>query len=101
ANEAGMRRRLICRPVSKGPATIGADIKARQPAGQAYGPESEIAEREDAIPAAFDLAHREQDEPEHRLGRLMLRQNEFDGFADEREAGRKLVVALRLVEGLK
>src|SRR5260370_28778067 len=101
ADQAGMRRRLVRQLAPERLATIGADIEARQPGRQAYGPESEIAEREDGIPAAFDLAHREQDEPEHRLRRLMLRKNEFDGFADEREAGRELVVALRLVEGLE
>src|SRR6266478_1878314 len=100
ADQAGLRRGLVRRLVPERLATIGADIEARQPARQAYGPESEIAEREDAIPAAFDLAHREQDEPEHRLRRLMLRKNEFDRFADERETGRELVVALRLVEGM-
>src|SRR5882724_9969719 len=101
ADQAGVRRGLVRRLVPERLATIGADIEARQAARQAYGPESEVAEREDAIPAAFDLAHREQDEPEHRLGRLMLRKNEFDGFADQREAGRELIVALRLVEGLE
>src|SRR5258707_3605885 len=101
ADQAGMRRGVVRRLVPERLATIGANIEARQPARQAHRPESEVAEREDAIPAAFDLSHREQDEPEHRLGRLMLRKNEFDGFADEREAGRELVVALRLVEGLE
>src|SRR5258708_8672160 len=96
-----MRRGLVRRLVPERLATIGAESEARQRARRTYGRESEIAGREDAIPAAFDLAQREQDEPEHRLRRLMLRKNEFDGFADEREAGRKLVVALRLVEGLE
>src|SRR5258708_39938003 len=101
ADQAGMRCGLVRRLAPERLATIGADIEARQPARQAYGPESEIAEREDAIPAAFDLAHREQDETEHRLRRLMLGKNEVDGFADECETGRELVVALRLVEGLE
>src|SRR5882762_12025605 len=101
AVQAGIFRRLIGRPGPIRLAALGASIEARQPASQANRPESEVAEREDAIPAAFDLAHREQNEPEHRLRRLMLRKNEFDGFADERETGRELVVALRLVEGLE
>src|SRR5882672_12230346 len=101
ADQAGMRRGLVRRLAPERLATLGASIEARQPAREAHGPESEVAEREDAVPAAFDLAHREQDEPEHRLGRLMLRKNEFDGFADERETGRELVVALRLVKGLE
>src|ERR1700757_763369 len=100
-DEAGMRRGLIRRAIPKRLATLRADIEARQPARKTHRPESEIAEREDAIPAALDLAHREQDEPEHRLGRLVLRKNEFDGFADKREAGREFVVALSLVEGLE
>src|SRR5882672_2175613 len=101
AVQAGICRRLIGRPGPKRLAALGASIEARKPASQANRPESEVAEREDAIPAAFDLAHREQNEPEHRLGRLLLRKNEFDGFADERETGRELVVALRLVKGLE
>src|SRR6202166_4449142 len=101
ADEAGMPSRLKRRLIPERLAAFGANIEARQPAREAHGPEREVAEREDAIPAAFDLAHREQDEPKHRLGRLVLWKKEFDGFADEREAGRELVVALRLVEGLK
>src|SRR5882757_3593575 len=99
--QAGEYRRLKRRLGPERLATFGADIEARQPARQAHRPESEVAERENAIPAAFDLAHRKQDEPEHRLGRLVLRKNQFDGFTDERKAGRELVVALGLVEGLE
>src|SRR5579864_7903770 len=101
AVQARKCRGLIRRLRPKSLAAIGAGIEARKPARQTHSTEGEVAEREDAIPAAFDLAHRKQDEPEHRLGRLMLRQNEFDSFADKREAGRKLVVALGLVEGLE
>src|SRR6202795_2462615 len=100
ADEAGMPSRLKRRLIPERLAAFGANIEARQPAREAHGPEREVAEREDAIPAAFDLAHREQDEPEHRLGRLVLRKNEFDGFAAHRAGRRDTGVRSGLVAGL-
>src|SRR5208337_2394458 len=47
------------------PSTAAADIEARQPTRQAYGPESEVAERQSPVGAPFNLAHGEQDQPEH------------------------------------
>ena len=42
----------------------------------------------------------QQNEPEHRLGDFVLRQNQLGDLADDGQAGAELVVALRLVKRL-
>jgi len=78
-----MGRGLVRRLVPERLATIGADIeRGSQPAG--VRSRKQIAEREDAIPAA--LTSRTVKRMSRNIGsrRLMSGKNEFDRFANER-----------------
>src|SRR5580700_9217907 len=98
--QPGMMRVLEGASLPEGLATDGANIEAWQPAGQAHGPEGEVAERQRGGTSALDFLHREQDEPEHGFVHFVFRKGLLCHFADDSETGAKAVVALGLVEGV-
>src|SRR5271169_2139024 len=67
---------------TEGCTTSRAPIKLRKPTAKPHRPEREITQRQLPRPRALNFAHREQEQPEHRLGRFMLRQNLLRNFAD-------------------
>src|SRR5260370_40216988 len=101
AKEAGLVRVIKSRPCAKKRTASNAAVEPRQPSTQPDGPEREIAHRQVPTAGALHFARRQQDQPEHRLGDFVLRQNMLRDLADHREPGAKTVIALRLMKTLE
>src|SRR5882762_8938692 len=101
AKKPGLPWRVIRRAFTERGGAQGAAIKARQPATQPHSPERKVTQGQGPIAGPLNLAHGEQDQPEHRLGHLMVRQHQLRSLADDRQSSAQLVVALRLVKRLQ
>jgi hypothetical protein len=79
-------------------AARSAPAKLWQPAAETHGPKRKITQRQLPSSSALDFANREQQKPEHGLGRFMLWENLLRNLANDRQSGAQFIIALRLVK---
>src|ERR1700720_4353201 len=89
------------RLVSEHLATQGAPVESRKKSTESNGPKREIAKRQRPVCLAFNLASRQEYQPEHRLNYFPFRQNQLGDFADNGQPNAEAVVALRLIKGFE
>src|SRR5258708_33671390 len=79
AQKPWLPRRVIRRVSAKLRSARRTAVKAWQPPAQPHGPAVKITQRQSPIPRPFDLADRQQDQPEHRLGPFAVGQYPLRG----------------------